>query len=263
MYRYCNFRSTPGLLLIACLISACGPVPKPQNAYADGRLLLQDLIQQRQSVRSFRMAGTLDHIGKHRLQGSMYVFAILPDQLRMDLLSPFGHTLSVLTTNPEGFGWSDYQNGRFYSGEASPCNVARFTGLELSPDGLTGILIGNPPIVDGPITLDWHPRGYYVITISGAESAQTLHVRHGSVPELNRAIFSRQETVIFDIRWNRWRTVSGIRVPEEVDIRLPVEEERIWIRYEPDGMEVNVSFPPNAFAQTIPAHLKSEILTCP
>ena len=117
------------LLIILCALVfaiACGPVPPPQDAYTKAPKILADLEERRNKINSFRITGRVDHFGEeHRVQGKTYFFSVLPKKLRIELVSPFGSPLNVLTINDDVFALHDLREGRYLTGPAKPCNIAR------------------------------------------------------------------------------------------------------------------------------------------
>ena len=88
------------VLGLAIYCAGCGSAARPANAYGNAADLMADMASIRDKISSFRITGKVDHFGvEHRIQGKVFLFAQLPSKLRVDLLSPFGSTLSVLTVN--------------------------------------------------------------------------------------------------------------------------------------------------------------------
>ncbi len=252
------------LALLALFFSAigCGAVPRPADGYARAADLLKDLRAEQERISSFRMSGTVDHVGGQRVQGTVYLFGQSPDRLRMDVLSPFGTTLSVLTADGGAFGLSDFQNGRYFSGEANACNVARFTGIYLPPQEVALVLTGGTPMIPGDASLDWNGRGYYEVTISAGALQQTISAGPGPHPVVHRSVLRENGVVVYDIAFDARRMVSEESVPFEIRIRMPKDAGEVFIRYDDDGVELNISLPDDAFVQTVPPSLTVEPLVC-
>lgn len=235
----------------------------PADAYQDADTLLQQMAAKRSPIRSFRIAGSIDHVQKQRVRGKAYIFARLPHNLRIDILSPFGSTLSVLTADEQRFGLSDYKAGRFFSGAPSPCNVARFAGVALPPDDMTGILIGQVPLLDGPRQITWDPEGHYVVTIEKGNTRQILHIgADKSTLPLLRARMTEAGKPVFDVSFDMWRMVDDFSVPFEIRVKMPRDNAELFVQYDDDGVELNVDLPDDAWEQTVPSGAKLEQLTC-
>ena len=122
---------------------------------------------------------TLDYFGTEgRVTGSVLYYAILPEQLRFDVISPFGITLSTLTSNGRDFALYDLQNKQFLYGPANVCNVSRFTHVPVPAFALVQLLHGEAPVlVHEPeqASIEWDSgflsSGYYVVRIPSKHDA--------------------------------------------------------------------------------------------
>ncbi|MBN2715504.1 MAG: DUF4292 domain-containing protein [Deltaproteobacteria bacterium] len=248
---------------LATLQLACGPIRPPKDAYQDASTLLSQMAQKRAQVKSFRIAGAIDHVQEQRIRGKAYMFAQLPNNLRIDVLSPFGTTLSVLTANKDKFGLSDYKVSRFFTGEPSPCNVAKFVGVALPPSDIITILIGKVPVIEGEPQISWHPDGHYVVTIKRDSLVQVLHIGadKNTLPLLSSEVRENGK-VIFNVSFDLWRITNDIFIPYEIRIRMPKDKAELFVQYEDDGVELNVTLPDDAWAQTVPAGARLEQLSC-
>ncbi|MFO8073051.1 MAG: DUF4292 domain-containing protein [Polyangia bacterium] len=252
------------LLPALALAVACGPVPRPADAYASAPDLLADFEDLRCAVRSLRAAGRFDHFDEsRRVQGEALVFAELPDRLRVDLLSPFGSTLSVLTVDRGEFALSDYREHRFYAGPADPCNIARLIQVPLSPEDVTRALVGHTPLIEGDAEVRWDPEGRYRVTISDGQKEQVLWIDPDRrTLALRRSRLKDERGTIFDLRFDRWREVDGAAIPHEIEVEMPREEARLLLRYDAGGVEINVDLPAGAWRQELPAGATVEHVTC-
>ncbi|MBN2526892.1 MAG: DUF4292 domain-containing protein [Deltaproteobacteria bacterium] len=248
---------------IVGLLAACGPIRPPKDAYQDVHTLLKQMDQKRGPVESFRIAGSIDHVQEQRVRGKAFIFSKLPGNLRIDILSPFGNTLSVLTADSDKFGLSDYKVGRFFTGKPIPCNVARFVGVALPPSDVIAILIGKVPLIEGTKELKWHPDGYYVVTITKGNMVQTLHIgADKKTLPLQMAQIKENNKIVFNVSFNMWRSVGDARVPYEIRIEMPRDKAELFVQYDADGVEVNVDLPDDAWDQTVPAGARLEQLVC-
>ncbi|MBW2276496.1 MAG: DUF4292 domain-containing protein [Deltaproteobacteria bacterium] len=251
-------------VLAAMAALACGPVPRPKDAYDSAPDLLADMRALRDEIESFRITGTVDHFGEeHRVQGKTYLFAELPGRLRVDLLSPFGNTLSVLTVDQDVFALADFRENRFLEGPAEPCNIARLIRLPLPADDVIRVLIGHSPIIDGHEQVSWDRQGFYRVTISDGARVQTLEVEPDrSSLKLRRSRLEEGDQVIFDMTFERWRVVDRAFVPHEIRVVMPRDKADLLVRYDEDGVEINVDLPKDAWTQSFPAGADVERVEC-
>jgi hypothetical protein len=150
--------------------------------------MLDKLAAQQSCSRGVQGDAVLDYYGDEgRVTGSVLYYAVAPERLRFDVVSPFGVAISTLTSNGTDFALSDLQNGQFLHGPASQCNVARFTRVPIPPFALVQLLVGSAPVVrhrPEQAQLSWQSGffsdGHYLLTLSGnnqsfEEIAVALH----------------------------------------------------------------------------------------
>jgi outer membrane lipoprotein-sorting protein len=257
-------RITASFFFMVFLITACGPVPRPKDAYSSGPDILGDLKKKTQSVQSFRITGRVDHFGeKHRIQGKTYLFSKLPNQLRIELVSPFSSPLNVLTVNDKVFAMHDVREARFLTGPADPCNIARLIQIPMPAEDVIRILVGSAPIIEGQAEVKWDTKGFYLVTIFDGLRTERLEIGPDKTfLPIHHALLEDKDGVIFDIAYNRRRPVKGISIPEEIRVKMPKEKVDLLLRYDPDGVELNVDLPTDAWDQTPPAGITVEQVTC-
>ena len=230
------------LVLGSVVFAACGPVPPPRDAYTSAPDILTDLEERRKKIESFRITGRVDHFGeKHRVQGKTYFFSVLPKKLRIELVSPFGSPLNVLTINDDVFSLHDLREGRFLTGPAKPCNIARLVKIPMPRDDVVRILVGYTPLIEGDSNVTWDDKGFYRVTITDAERTQRLEIdgNHETLP-LMRSTLEDKGGVIFDIAYKKWQSVASIRMPHEIRIKMPREKSDLLVRY--DRKDLQISF---------------------
>ena len=252
------------VLWLALYCVGCGSAARPANAYGNAADLMADMSVRSDKISSFRITGRVDHFGKeHRIQGKVFLFARLPSKLRVDLLSPFGSTLSVLTVNDGRFAMSDIREDRYLEGPADPCNIARLVRIPLPPEDVARVLVGHTPIIDGAAEVIWSDKGYYRVTISDGDRIQRLDV--GPDPDVLPLLRSRLEDSagqIYDMSFERWRSVKGIPIPHEIRIKMPRDDADLLVRYDDDGVELNVKMPADAWDHSFPDGADVEHVTC-
>ncbi|MCP4678374.1 MAG: DUF4292 domain-containing protein [Deltaproteobacteria bacterium] len=253
------------LALITIILLACGPVPPPENAYTNAEDLLDKQREHRDAVRSFRITGRVDHFGEeHRIQGKVYLFAELPGRLRIELVSPFGNPMSVLTVNKGIFALHDLREGRYLTGPAEPCNIARLVRIPLPPDDVARILIGHTPLIDGNAEVEWDTDGFYQVTIHDGEGTQHLEIGPSRkiLPLKRSRLKDPSDATVFDITYDRWNRIGDASMPHEIHIVMPRDKADLLLRYDDEGVELNVDLPEDAWDQSPPPGVKVEQVTC-
>ncbi len=251
------------ILTISTFALGCGTVPPPANAYILAPDLIADLDAQRGKIDSFRITGRVDHFGpEYRIQGKMFLFAKLPAELRLELVSPFGSPLTVLTVNSKEFALHDLREGRYLEGPPEPCNIARLVGVPLPAEQIARILIGHTPVIKGKMKVEWDGDGFYRVTIENELATQYLEVKPGKTHlKLQRSKLDDKEGNIFDITYERW-SHDASPMPYEIRIKMPRDQADLLLRYDPEGVELNVNFPKGAWEQSPPDGMKVEHVTC-
>ena len=122
-----------------------------------------------------RAEGKIDYYGPNgRLRGSLLYLAAAPERVRLDVYSPFGATLSTLTSDGERFALYDLRQRTLTVGAANTCNLQRFTQVPLPPSAFVQLLRGESPVlVHAPsaASLDWD-SGSYLIRIQSRHQAE-------------------------------------------------------------------------------------------
>jgi outer membrane biogenesis lipoprotein LolB len=252
------------IFFLLATISACGPVPPPANAYRLAPDILAGLKTKRAGITSFRITGRVDQFGEaHLVQGKTYFFSVLPRKLRIELVSPFGSPLTVLTVNEQAFAMHDVREAKFYEGPAEPCNIGRLIRVQLPADDVIRILIGHTPLIDGESKVVWDRNGFYRVTITNGFQTQTLRIEgdHAALPLLQSTLTDK-DGIIFDITYSRWQAVKEILMPHEIRVKMPREKADLLIRYDVGGVELNVSLPDDAWNQSPPANITPERVDC-
>jgi hypothetical protein len=117
----------------------------------------------------------LDYFGESgRVRGDLWYLVSLPDRVRLDVVSPFGATISTLTSNGDRFSLLDLRAKEFLYGPANDCNLARFTQVPMPPHALVQLLRGEAPLLvhePSAASIDWQ-SGRYVITIDSRHSSR-------------------------------------------------------------------------------------------
>jgi hypothetical protein len=159
---------TLGAMAMGCHRSA------PPSRFPDARSLLDRLHAQQACSRGVSGEGKIDYFGKEgRVRGSLLFLTTAPDSVRFDVVSPFGATISTLTSDGKDFALYDLRQKLFLRGPANACNLAKFTHVPMPPHALVSLLRGEPPLLKHAppqATLAWE-AGRYVIRISSLHQA--------------------------------------------------------------------------------------------
>jgi hypothetical protein len=163
-----------GLASLACLaVSGCYRSP-PASRFPSAEALLSRLHEEQACSRGLSGEGKLDYFGKEgRIRGTVLFMMSSPDRVRLDVVSPFGATISTLTSDGSAFSLYDLRQKVFLHGPANACNLGQFTHVPMPPHALVSLLRGEPPLLShapGTATLSWE-SGRYVVHIESAHQA--------------------------------------------------------------------------------------------
>ncbi len=168
----------PGALLALGLCSGCGR-PPPPSQFPTADAALGRMHASYSCSRGVQGEAKLDLFNKQgRVRGNVLYLAMLPEKIRFDVYSPFGVTLSTLTSDGQKFSLFDLQNKQFLYGPANTCNVERFTQVPVPPFALVELLRGEAPVLvhqPSQATIAWD--GEYVIRIQSRHQAnEEIHL---------------------------------------------------------------------------------------
>ncbi len=166
--------------LLACLAATGCYRSPPASQFPDAESLLSRLHEQQACSRGLSGEGKLDYFGKEgRVRGTVLFMASSPDRVRLDVVSPFGATISTLTSNGKDFSLLDLRQKVFLRGPANACNLAQFTHVPMPPHALVSLLRGEPPLLShapSSATLAWEGGRYVVRIPSKHEASQEITI---------------------------------------------------------------------------------------
>jgi hypothetical protein len=204
--------------------------------------------------RGQRGEAKLDYFGSGgRVRGDLWYLTSLPDKVRLDVVSPFGATISSLTSDGQRFSLFDLRQKTFMQGAANACNLARFTNVPMPPHALVQLLRGEAPVLvhePSAARIEWK-GGRYVVEIDSRHAArQTI------------------ELIPMEADWNRpygeqRLLVTGVDV-EQLDIplyRVKLLDHALAKtappRVDPDGLDPPI--PPSGPACSAPVPTRIQI----
>jgi hypothetical protein len=165
-----------GVLLGA--VGCCRAPPASQFPTADAAL--ERMRQSYACSRAIQGDAALDYSGPEgRMRGKVMYLGAMPEQLRLDLYSPFGVTLSTLTSDGQHFSLLDLRGKEFLEGPANTCNVARFTRVPVPPFALVELLRGEAPVLahePSATELKWECDRYRLRIKSQYQAVETIEL---------------------------------------------------------------------------------------
>lgn len=244
------------LALLGCLAATGCYRSPPVSRFPDAQSLLSRLREQQACSRGLSGEGKLDYFGKEgRLRGTVLFMASSPDRVRLDVVSPFGATLSTLTSNGKDFSLLDLRQKVFLRGPASACNLAQFTHVPMPPHGLVSLLRGEPPLLahePANATLAWE-GGRYVVRIPSKHEASEEIAISPRDSDFDKPYAQQQlELASVEIRQQRYVLYRAELAQHEPARTAPP-------RSDPDGLSPDVPPSGPACAALVPRRLHLEV----
>ena len=169
-----------GWLVPALLAFGCA-APPPASQFPSAQAALDRMRATTACSRALTSDAKLDYFGPQgRLRGSLLYVVAAPDKLRLDIVSPFGITVSTLTSDGKNFALFDLRQKQFLRGPANACNLARFTHVPVPPAALVQLLRGEAPVlVHSPAgaTIAWESGEYVVRIQSTRQASEEIHLQ--------------------------------------------------------------------------------------
>jgi hypothetical protein len=283
--------SALGLAAPGCSV----PAPRSQPPSADA--LVARLREQQRCAAGLQGDAKVDVVTQRgRVKGDVYLFAVSPDRVRFDVVSPFGATIFTLTSDGRTFELADQEQKAFFTGPASACNLARFTQVPVPGHALASLLRGQPPVLvhePDSARFEWDGAGHYQLTIPSRHEA-TEALRIGVAPEDHDAPFERQRLrllgvrveqraeVLYDVELGDHAVIEtappridedgldepippsgppcSAEVPRRVGFRVPRTDDDVL--FELRDAKWNPPLLPDTFTQPVPAGMKVVRVSC-
>ncbi|MEO8903761.1 MAG: hypothetical protein ABI488_15775 [Polyangiaceae bacterium] len=187
--------------LLALLALGCA-APPPASQFPSAQAALDRMRATTSCSRALTSDAKLDYFGPQgRLRGSLLYVVAAPDKLRLDIVSPFGATVSTLTSDGKNFALFDLRQKQFLRGPANACNLARFTHVPIPPAALVQLLRGEAPVLvhaEAAASIAWE-SGEYVVRIQGTRQAtEEIHLQ--PVPQDYSLPYAAQRVRVTEVR---------------------------------------------------------------
>lgn len=231
----------PRLVLLSTLVSllaGCpGRIPAPRSVPPRPGDALSRMKEQYACVNGVQGEAKIDSFSpkRGRIRGTAYLFAVNPDRVRFDVVSPFGASLYTLTSNGDLFQLLDFEKKELFEGPAKPCNLARLTQVPIPAHALVTLLRGEAPVLahePAGASMAWDAEeGHYRVVIEG---------RHGAKEEIHLEV--HPDDLGKDWRRQRLR-VKDVRVAQggvdlyRAELRNHKVTETAPPREDPDGLD--------------------------
>jgi outer membrane lipoprotein-sorting protein len=283
-------------LTILGALAGCG-TPPPASKLPTARAAVDRVHATQDCGLGIHASAKIDSFGKGgRVRGDLLAFAVWPELLRMDVVSPFGVTLATLASDGKRFSLYDLREKRFFFGPASACNIARLTTVPMPGHVLVSLLRGEAPVLkhgETDATIVWDTGGYYVVTINGTngtvERIQVApHPADFALPWEKQRLrvldveVKQQDIILYHAELSDHKPApmdkpivdpdgldpptptSGpmctAELPRRIHVKVPGKKQDVLFRY--DTVTWNPPLPAGTFTQPIPPGVEVVRVTC-
>jgi hypothetical protein len=257
------------LVGLALLLFGCPPPPRPvERPYPPPRAeeLLGALRGRSQRITSLRAETRTEYLeGGQRVKLSMRYLIARGGKLRFEADAPLQGTVLTLVSDGTTFQLNDARNNRFLEGPASPCNVARFLRVELSPEAIFEIFSGGVPLDGEPAQVSWDPShgGREVLELKtpegGSEKIWLASAdRHWDVLEAERRDAAGQ--LLWTVEHEGFEDHDGVRLPKKTHLSQPTHHADAYLKLK--SLELNVTPPDGVFHLAVPPNLPVQPTSC-
>ena len=187
---------------VTALLALGCAAPPPASQFPSAQAALDRMRATTSCSRALTSDAKLDYFGPQgRLRGSLLYVVAAPDKLRLDIVSPFGATVSTLTSDGKAFALFDLRQKQFLRGPANACNLARFTHVPIPPAALVQLLRGEAPVLvhtPAEASIAWE-SGEYVVRIQSTRQA-TEEIRLKPVEQDYALPYAAQRVRVTEVR---------------------------------------------------------------
>lgn len=238
--RWCLTVASLALLLAGCCHRRIDP---PAELIEDPVELLNRVEARLAELQSARLRAVSEYYGGD-LRGANFRQAVLvrqPEDIHVQILSPFGQSLQTMVSNGERLSLYDLEAEVYYSGAPTPENLARLLPFYMTAADIVRVFLGAPPLdllADDPAddTLEWDGEvGAYRLRAPLARGGGHLEIwiRHEDWIMVGAKQFGPDGELVFELRtgdletFGDWRLPTRLRFlmqdPEEVDMSIELE----------------------------------------
>jgi hypothetical protein len=285
------------LPFVLMLASGCGH-PPPVSQVPSGRAAVTRVHATQDCGLGIHTTAKIDsfNVKDGRVRGDLLAFAVWPDRLRLDIVSPFGVTLWTLASDGKVFSVNDLRAKRFFTGPPSACNIARLANVPMPGHVLVSLLRGEAPVLkhgDADETITWDSGGFYVVTIKG-NNGSVERIQVAPHPDDFAQPWEKQRLRVLDVVVEQQGIVlyhaelkdhhaAGMSVPQvdpamidptvptsgpqctaelprTIKVEVPGKDQDVLFRYE--DVKWNPPLPDGVFTQPVPGGVEVVRVNC-
>lgn len=254
------------LVAVALLATACvKPILRPYPERS-AQSILDELRAREQKIASMRGEARVEYVGgvfeKVKLSANLLVER--GGKFRFEVEGPMG-ALANLASDGQRFTLYDQRDGRFLTGPAQACNLARLLQVQLAAADISALFLGGALLDGEPRALAWDPkRGHEVLDLLRPDGT-TMRVRAQPIAggydlvggELRTAKGKAQSRITHE----SIDLVGELRFPKRTIVADLVRKKRLTIRYK--DVELNVTAPDGVYVLSAPDGTPRDEVRCP
>ena len=245
-----------GALVFPLCLYGCARAPKafPTGPAPDVNQILASLKKCKNELKAFGGVGrfkTVHGTGVESLR--MVWIGSRPQNLRVEILGPWGQpTLSFVMNGPRFFLHSR-QDNRYFKGDATKDNLSRFVSVPLRAEDLFGLLSGQPPI------LPFHhakirastAEGGWVVSLykKWARLIEKIWLKDDAKAVEQVEVFDSWGNVQYRVAFSEFHEVESLFLPHKIAISNT--EELLW-SLTVEKFETMISIPDGAYTLDVP-----------
>lgn len=210
-------------LFALCLTGCPKNIPPPENALQTPAELRQAIDARVAEIETARFKEVvIDYFGAgERVKVRQLILVAKPAYLRVQTRVPgTDEILSLLVSDGETFSMHRRDTNQFFTGIASPENIARLLPVDLSAADVTRVMLGGAPWdrfsrVAGTPQMEWDSKKgkyrYWSETSDGGELVMWVRPTDFAVEELRQ--FDAGEKVVYRYATDDWKRQKNIALP--------------------------------------------------
>jgi hypothetical protein len=250
------------VLLLALAFCGCPHRIQPLTAAQrlnDPQAFLEVMRNSSARLQSLRAVGYADiRKGGRRIKAHILAVAQRPAWLRFETESFFDQPLSILTTDGMAFSLWDMDKGRFLIGQATPANISRVIPIPLDGPEVTGILLGDPPLIPyAQLDLFWdNAEQLYRLILMNSRQKQEVRIEPTSLRPVQVVCYDSGK-LWYQLSFEDWSgKPGGPRAPQTIQFVSPHDDVNVLIHIR--QVEVNLQLDQTLFQLKPPSGIPLE-----
>lgn len=238
---------TVAFLAIALLQTACGgKIPPPDNEITDPAELRAAIETRSSQIETARFKEVvLDYFGEgERVKVRQLILVKQPTYLRVQTRVPgTEEIMSLLVSDGETFAMHRRDTNQYFSGPATPQNIARLLPVDLSARDLSRVMLGGAPwdrfdASGGEPQVEWDAKkGVYRYHVAMSDGGTlSMRVRHTDFAVLEVEQTGASGDTEYRYKTDDWQKVGKVALPawrrfvwpdRDLDFSLDVGETQV------------------------------------